>query len=410
MARTLSQHHRGESEMFENLAYWPRIGTYDGRTIEKALAGSNLLDPGVSLDGAILDASYVMKEPELVERLVQGHVPYLVDPQSLRFISPAFLEVEAIRSLPYAPEQPVTPDMSLDSYVREALLFQQKARAAAFLVPALPCQEPNSDWARFHSNVHQAAAAVLGHVVDQKPLVGFIAPGAATEKNPHEILRPLLDLPLEAVYVQPLRLNPVRDSVEKLVRYCTFLRAVIDLGLPVFSGRVGAFGLLLQSLGVTAFDSGLGEAEVFTWTQLTRMPEKNRQPGSGGGRKRRIYIEKVKSTLLENDVSPIMAERGLRHRFGCHLGCCKHRGYEDLGDRRREHYLRTRIGEVKSVAQLPTGDMRIEEVHKQLLEAQGHAQVVTRVMRQRGKAAPSFDHIDSWLSLLSRVAGIRSRL
>lgn len=396
--------------MFENLAYWPRIGTYDGRAIEKALAGPNLLDPGVSLDGAILDASYVTKEPDLVERLVQSRVPYLVDPQSLRFISPAYLEVEAIRSLPYAPEQPVSPDMPLDAYVREALLFQQKARAAAFLVPALPCPEPTGDWATFNAEVHRASAAVLGHVVDQKPLIGFIAPGASTEKNPEEVLKPLLDLPLEALYVQPLRLNPVRDSVEKLVRYCTFLRAAIDIGLPVFSGRVGAFGLVLQSIGVTAFDSGLGEAEMFTWSQLTRLPNKDRNATGRGGRKRRIYLEKVKSTLLESDVSPIMAEKGLRHRFGCHLPCCKHRGFEDLGDRRREHYLRTRLEEVKSVARLPSVDMRIEEVHKELLEAQGHAQVVTRVMRERGRDAPSFAHIDSWLGLLARVAGTRSQV
>lgn len=396
--------------MFENLAYWPRIGTYDGRTIEKALAGPNLLDPGVSLDGAILDASYVVKEPDLLERLVQSQVPYLVDPQSLRFISPAYLEVESIRSLPYAPEQPVTPDTPLDAYVREALLFQQKARAAAFLVPALPCSESNGEWAAFNAEIHRAAASILGHDVDQKPLIGFVAPGASVEKNPDDILRPLLDLPLEGLYVQPLRLNPVRDSVEKLVRYCTFLREAIDLGIPVFAGRVGAFGLVLQGIGVTAFDSGLGEAEMFTWSQLTRMPTKDREKGKGGGRKRRIYLEKVKTTLLEDDVSPILAERGLRHRFSCHLPCCKYRGYEDLGERRREHYLWSRIEEVKTVARLPTTDMRIEEVHKQLLEAQSHAQVVTRVMRERGRQAPSFGHIDSWLGLLARVAGIRSRL
>lgn len=149
---------------------------------------------------------------------------------------------------------------------------------------------------------------------------------------------------------------------------------------------------------------------MFTWSQLTRLPTKDRKATGRGGRKRRIYLEKVKSTLLESDVSPIMAEKGLRHRFGCHLPCCQHRGYEDLGDRRREHYLRTRLEEVKSIARLPSGEMRIEEVHKELLEAQGHGQVVTRIMRQRGRTAPSFDHIDSWLGLLARVAGTRSRL
>lgn len=44
--------------------------------------------------------------------------------------------------------------------------------------------------------------------------------------HPELVVNRLLDHPIDAVYVQPLRLDATRDSVEKLVQYLRFLRAI----------------------------------------------------------------------------------------------------------------------------------------------------------------------------------------
>jgi hypothetical protein len=72
--------------------------------------------------------------------------------------------------------------------------------------------------------------------------------------------------------------------------------------VPVIVGRVGAFGLVLQALGITAFDSGLGQAEAHDLATLNRpMTERERQRRTegqgGGGPAQRIYLEPVKTAL-----------------------------------------------------------------------------------------------------------------
>lgn len=153
----------------------------------------------------------------------------------------------------------------------------------------------------------------------------------------------LLDYPIDAVYVQALRLDPVGDSPEKLAQYVRFLLAVKELRLPVIAGRVGAFGLVLQALGIAAFDSGLGQAERSDLAALNRPPTEREleRRGKGGGPDRRIYLEQLKTTLQGRHAGAILADRSLRSRFVCSLGCCQHRGFEDLSERRREHYCAT---------------------------------------------------------------------
>jgi hypothetical protein len=172
-----------------------------------------------------------------------------------------------------------------------------------------------------------------------------------------------------------------------------------------FCGRVGALGLLLQTLGITAFDSGLGAAESFNLSQLNRRPKKKEVGDNGGGRNRRVYLEAVKSTLIGNDLDAIFNEPSLRHRFTCSLACCRFSGFEGLADRRRQHYLRVRLNEVESLSKVPTtAAMRLEYVHQELQQAQSHAQVVKRVLEERGANAPRFEHLDAWIAPTSRIA------
>jgi hypothetical protein len=195
-------------------------------------------------------------------------------------------------------------------------------------------------------------------------------------------------------------------SPEKLKLYVEFLQAISSEGIPVIAARVGAFGLVLQALGIAAFDSGLGQAEASNLSQLNRIPtekekERRRERG-GGGPDKRIYIEQLKTTLKGSHATAILGQRGLRSRFVCNHSCCQYRGFEDLALRRRQHFLCTREAEVAAVHACATPRLRRDMVREQLRDAQESARLVRRALIELGAEAPRFEHLDRWISLLAQ--------
>lgn len=96
------------ADLFPAPAYLPRVTRHDGRAIEQALAGATLFDPGVRLDGAVIEATYAVGEPPLLKRLRESDVPRLIDPQTLRFTGARFATVAQFEQLPYTPSAPIT--------------------------------------------------------------------------------------------------------------------------------------------------------------------------------------------------------------------------------------------------------------------------------------------------------------
>lgn len=385
--------------------YWPRITKYDGRAIEQALAGSSLMDEVPRLRGGLVEATYAQSDPPILRRLRESGVPYLIDPQAVRFLSPTFLDVATVAGLPYAPHAPITPAMAAtQGFVEAALEFQNKAGASAYVVPAFVTDELDEEWHRANVAIHQLAATANGSAVDRKDLIAFVAPTSKAMNDADRIVSPLIDVPIVGVYVQPTPIRSHSDSVEKLVRYARLGLAAQALRVPVFASRVGAFGLVLRALGWSGFDSGLGDAESFDLAALNRSRPAPQDEKKGGGRKRRVYIEGLKTTLLGEQVDAILAEPGLRARFTCNLGCCRFRGYEGLADRRREHYLRTRLAESDEIVKLPSGPLRLNRVHEELVQAREHAVVVERILKST--EGLRFGHLDRWIGALVRLQSV----
>lgn len=271
-------------DLLADAAYFPRITKHDNRAIEDAMASDTLFDPGVRLQGAVFEATYANSSPLLLKRLREESVPRLIDPQSVRFTTERYLEIEALRTLPYAPEIPITSDRfdasKATEMVRNSLLFQQGRGVNHYVVPALPLYNKDlQKWLRHNDAILRAASSLNGSSeIDRRPLIAQVAPGPLAITRPDPIVNRLMDYPINGVYVQPLNLNPNRDSPEKLGRYVTFLKAIADEDLGVIASRVGAFGLVLQSLGITAFDSGLGLAEASNLAQLNHpLTERDRE-------------------------------------------------------------------------------------------------------------------------------------
>jgi len=406
MAATLSQ----APDLFAQPTYLPRVTRRDGRAIEEALAGPTLFDSGVKLDAAVVEATYAAEDSPLLKRLRESGVPQLIDPQTLRFTGERFLTVAEFERVPYRPARPISADSftpsHADALAHEVMLFEQEAGASWYLAAALPYYDQDQQsWLRHNDRLLAASCSANGGTdVDRRPLIAQVAPGRKLLAQPELIINRLLDYPVSAVYVQPLALDPVKNSIEKLVQYVDFLRAITDAGLPVIASRVGAFGLVLNALGVAAFDSGLAQAEACNLASLNRPPSKRELEGLAkrGGGDRRIYLESLKTTLTGRHAAAILENRTLRSRVACTLGCCKHRGFENLAERRRQHHLWVRDHEVKLLRGSPTEGMRIDLVYEQLRTAREVGAVVSRTLKAHAVEAPSFEHIDRWIAVLAR--------
>lgn len=390
--------------------FMPRVTQHDGRAIEEALAAT-LFDQGVRLRAATVEATYAATDPPVLKRLREDGVARLVEPQTQRITTRRFCEVEQLASLPYAPSEPITAENfdagAARSLALGALRFEQDQLCEHYLSAAVPFYDRDFQrWVAHNDRLlEESCSANGGAEIDRRPLIAQVFPGRAVLKQPEFVVNRLLDYPIAGAYVQPLLFDPVRDSPEKLRLYVEFLLAIAGEGIPVIASRIGAFGLVLAALGINAFDSGLAQAEASNLAQLNRplteRERERRREGKGGGADKRIYFEILKTTMKGAHSTAILGRAGLRSRVVCNHSCCQYCGFEDLAARRRQHFLCARDAEVAELRSRPAGGMRLDLVREQLRDAQETGRLVRRSLIDLGAAAPRFEHLDRWMSLLA---------
>jgi hypothetical protein len=385
-------------------SYLPRVTRHDGRALEEALAGSTLFDRGARLRGGVIEATYAASDPPILRRLRDGTVPLLVEPQTLRFTGEAFLETESFSALPYRPREIITPgtlaSVDVAALARGVLEFQQEKGCAAFIAPALPLYDRDRQaWMAANQRLLQSACDANGSGdIEARPMLAQIAPGRKASEDPGQLIQSVMDLPVDGVYVQPLLLNPARDSVEKLVRYVQMLEAFETAGLPVVAARVGAFGVLLTALGISA--SNLAS--------LNRKRSERPRSKEGPKGTRRLYLGPLKTTMAAHQAELILGTPGLKGRFACNLGCCRFQSLDELPQRARHHYLWARNEEVRAIRDLGTPSMKLDLIHEELRNAREVSRLVRRTLIKELRAVPSFEHIDRWIRVLAREVESRA--
>jgi hypothetical protein len=166
-------------------SYLPRVTRHSSRVLEEALAPSTLFDQGIQLRGALVEATYAAEDPAILRRLRACSVPFLIDPQTLRFAGEAFLETGAFSKLPYTPAKVVTAitaaELDMEGLARQVLEFEQEHGAAAFIAPAWPLDDRDlAGWSEANDRLLQATCAANGGGdVEARPLLAQVAPGRA---------------------------------------------------------------------------------------------------------------------------------------------------------------------------------------------------------------------------------------
>lgn len=398
----------------QDASYLPRVSRSAGRVLEEALAPSTLFDQGIQLRGCIVEATYAAADPPILRRLADGSVPSLVEPQTLRFTGGAFLDTQTFSDLPYCPEARITAqnveEVDASAFSREVLEFEQAKGCAAFISPAWPLYDRDSEsWISANQRLLHATCEANGNGdIEARPLLAQVAPGRGATDDPDALIEGLMDLPVDGVYVQPLVLNSMKDSVEKLLRYVRLLESFEEAGLPVVASRVGAFGVVLTALGISAFDSGLGIAEASNLASLNRKKTESERSKKGPKGSRRIYLSPLRMTLPVRQAELILNNPGLAGRFGCDLGCCRFQGLDELPERARQHFLWTRSEEVRTIRELETRSMKLDLIHEELRTARETGRLVRRTLISSLPELPSFAHTDRWIRVLGREAEARA--
>lgn len=386
--------------MFEQFAFWPRIRRDNSSVVEQALADPSLFDQeALAMSGAVVEAAHAQNSPAILGRLSQLGIPFIVDPAAWRFLSAAYSEMPSWSKIPYAPADPITPDSQVGGFVEQCLSFQETTGASALVTPGTKWSEPQGEWSDLNLRIHETAQRLSS----DKPKIAYCAPSWPALRRPEEVIKPLADLGFKHLYLQPTNFRPTADSVEKLAAYTEFVVEASHAGIDVVAARVGSFGLILNAVKVKAFDSGLGDAEGFDLASSLRAKKKSSKGGGGGGGNRRVYVRELKTTLMDQEASAIFAEEGVSSRFVCNLPCCRFQGWENIGDRRRDHNLRVRLAEVEAMNNIPSPAWRLQQLRNELEVAQSNALVVQRVLASKSTRLPKFDHLGVWLSVINRI-------
>lgn len=381
------------------------VTQYEGRTLERLLAPR---DPGVeslALGGAVIEADYVRRDPVLLARLAESRIPWVMDPQSVRFSTPRFASTR-LAGLRYAPDSPLDASRMtsrVEAMVRDAMEFQAEAEPTMYVVPSLALVRSSQATFRTFAEIHHLASDINGRDVPYRPLLASAYPGRAVLRGRFSVFE-RLDRTYAGAYVLPLKLEPRRDSVESLVSYARFLENAQNLGLSVIAGRAGVFGLVLAAFGIDNFDSGLGERESFNLSRLD-YERKQRPDGSrNGGRQRRVYVRQLRTVLPSQDVEALLAIKGLQAQLLCDIGECRFAGVRYAIENPREHFMHARAAELDELRARKTPALRVQLVNDWLRTAIESARLVNRMRGELGMAPLGFDHLETWRGVLTWVA------
>jgi len=149
--------------MYFGHGFIPRIDAGNYKALDRVLGPRSLFD-SVPLDLAwvILDGAWVRGQYELLGRLREAGIRYLIDTSSWRFQSEAAFEVKKLKEMGHAPHATWGPAELAEfrSFVADDLRFQAGLGASAYLVPGLISRSKEEDLSEHDSEIAEIVKKV----------------------------------------------------------------------------------------------------------------------------------------------------------------------------------------------------------------------------------------------------------
>ncbi len=379
----------------------PRIDRQNHRALDRALGPPSLFEDGTTdLSAVIMDGAWLQPDSDLVRQLSQADVHVIADTQGWRLGDERTFAVEKFRRLDHLPTSPLTmrDRDALARFIDDDLRWQKKLGATALMLPGVMPQKGSSDGI---AALELAVDVALGSV-DGSPVIGFLGIHSQDLGEVKSLASNGALSLLSALYVQVSPVNPMKDSVSKLVDVVEAMVVLSEIGIPVVGGHLGGLGGVLRSMGVAAADAGLGMGETFDARRLLRGPSTREEGSTGGPTGSRRYLPQIMRSVDRKQWDSLMSVDTLRGLLDCRLRCCRFRSLQDRGDWAREHSLRARIGEAVDLSSLPMS-MRTSRQMDLLKASRASLVTVNSALGGAGQPPLPSEHIENQISALERL-------
>lgn len=266
----------------------------------------------------------------------------------------------AVNAVPWAGQLPQRPEHFSGSGVRRVVSlvadFAISHRYGAVLAPAHYLVEGASDEWR---SIDLWLVTELRHELDRRggsetriyyPLA---MPGTVLRDATHlqAIIRDLRGLDIDAIW---LRIHPFGTShsgAHVLRGYIEAAELLHSLQIPLVAERVGTVGLPLLAFGaVGGIESGITVGEQFNALPLLHAPSTRRGAFAPPPR---VYLNSLGGFLSREQARNFFSNRRVKAKFACTDATCCRRGFVDMVENPRRHFLISRDREVNALARAP---------------------------------------------------------
>jgi len=310
--------------------------------------------------GLIINPVHSERQMPLVLEANAVGVETILDSKSLELSSPSGYVLRGIAELPWAADGGMHSPLNLTGAagarsIRSLAEYAAEAQMSAVLAPTHFLSSPTSPWWDIDATLTRSLRGMLDELeLTQAPIYYPVMVKASSLANPAMMTRlmsQLQSVPIDAVW---LRLHPFgtgNSGPLVLKRYLQLARQLHALGIPVVAEHSGSVGVALLAFGaVGGIESGVTFTDTVNLDGLLRQPRPDNKPFSPPPR---VYLHQLGAFVDANLAREFFAKRGMKALHGCQDTNCCPRGWSDMVQNPRRHFLRQRAREVAELTAMP---------------------------------------------------------
>lgn len=310
--------------------------------------------------GLIINPVHSERQMPLVVEANAVGVETILDSKSLELSSPSGYVLRGIADLPWAAAGGMHSPLNLagaagSRSVRSLAEYVAEAQMSAVLAPTHFLSSSTSPWWDVDATITRSLRGTLDELeLTQAPIYYPVMMKASSLTNSAMMTRlmsQLQSVPIDAVW---LRLHPFgtgNSGPLVLKRYLQLARQLHALGIPVVSEHSGSVGVALLAFGaVGGIESGVTFTDTVNLDGLLRQPRPDNKPFSPPPR---VYLHQLGAFVEASVAREFFAKRGMKALHGCQDANCCPRGWSDMVQNPRRHFLRQRAREVAELTAMP---------------------------------------------------------
>lgn len=334
----------------------------------------------------------------------------------MRLAYDTYADVKGLVALPYAPEDLSRLELEdlrdyeqKKAYVKKVVDEQLKHGVKNIVAPFHMSNnsnlikikmDTNENWFSLDVKLLEETKAYLDAIdFDGKLVGGFcIKVDILTNKTEREYFLNVLSglrCDMYWIYVDCISAN---SSAAQLYNYSTVL---LDLqrttNKPVIAGRIGAFGLVLLSFGLYAFESGTSRFETF-------YEDLYKDTSDPFNMYVRYYMPELFANVAVERKNPVRIVQLLHSKVGADIAC--HCPYCDgveptlliTDGLTRKHFLYRRNEEIQILRGLTSSEERVEYIKERINDAIGSYKNLKPIFKD-----DDYKYLKTWLEVIAKL-------